>query len=59
MTAESLWRSGAIDMLIWITATSRASVLSPTFVEASVAATGIKPTGTAESVVARFISRLG
>ena len=58
MTAESLWRSGAIDMLIWITATSRASVLS-TFVEASVAATGIKPTGTAESVVARFISRLG
>jgi tetratricopeptide (TPR) repeat protein len=58
MTAESFWRSGAIDMLIWITATSRASVLS-TFVEASVAATGIKPAGTAESVVARFISRLG
>jgi tetratricopeptide (TPR) repeat protein len=58
MVAESLWQSGAIDMLIWITATSRASVLS-TFVEASVAATGIKPTGTAESVVARFISRLG
>jgi tetratricopeptide (TPR) repeat protein len=58
MTAESLWRSGAIDMLIWITATSRASVLSA-FVEASVTATGIKPTGTAESVVARFISRLG
>ncbi len=58
MIAESLWRSGAIDMLIWITATSRASVLS-TFVEASVAATGFEPTGTAESVVVRFISRLG
>ena len=58
MIAESLWRSGAVDMLIWITATSRAAVLS-TFVEASVAATGIKPAGTAESVVARFISRLG
>jgi tetratricopeptide (TPR) repeat protein len=58
MIAESLWQSGAIDMLIWITATSRASVLS-TFMGASVAATGIKPTGTAESVVARFISRLG
>jgi tetratricopeptide (TPR) repeat protein len=58
MIADSLWRSGAIDMLIWVTATSRASVLS-TFAEASVAATGIKPTGTAESVVARFISRLG
>ena len=58
MIAESLWQSGAIDALIWITATSRASVLS-TFVEASVAATGIEPTGTAESVVMRFISRLG
>ena len=58
MIAESLWRSGAIDMLIWITATSRASVLSA-FVEASVAATGFEPIGTAESVVVRFISRLG
>ena len=58
MIAESLWRSGAIDMLIWITATSRASVLSA-FVEASVAATGFEPTGTAESVVVRFIGRLG
>jgi tetratricopeptide (TPR) repeat protein len=58
MTAESLWRSGAIDMLIWITATSRASVLSA-FVEASVAATGIKPAGTADSVVVRFITGLG
>jgi tetratricopeptide (TPR) repeat protein len=57
MIAESLWRSGAIDTLIWITATSRASVLS-TFVEASVVTTGIEPTGTAESVVMRFISRL-
>ena len=26
--AESLWRSGAIDVLIWIPATSRESVLS-------------------------------
>jgi tetratricopeptide (TPR) repeat protein len=58
MIAESLWRSSAIDMLIWITATSRASVLSA-FAEASVAATGIEPTGTTESLVMRFISRLG
>jgi tetratricopeptide (TPR) repeat protein len=57
MIAESLWRSGAIDTLIWITATSRASVLSA-FVEASVAVTGIKPAGTAESVAVRFINRL-
>jgi tetratricopeptide (TPR) repeat protein len=56
--AETLWRSGAIDMLIWINATSRASVLSG-FIEASVAASGIEPTGTAESIVARFVSWLG
>jgi len=56
--AESLWRSGAIDALIWINATSRASVLSH-LVQASVAATGIEPTGTAESVAARFVSWLG
>jgi tetratricopeptide (TPR) repeat protein len=58
MIAESLWRSGTVDTLIWITATSRASVLSA-FAEASVAVTGIEPTGTAESVAARFASRLG
>jgi tetratricopeptide (TPR) repeat protein len=56
--AESLWRSATIDALIWINATSRASVLSH-FVQASVAATGIEPTGTAESVAARFASWLG
>jgi len=58
ITAESLWRSAAIDILIWVNATSRASVLSA-FVEASVAATGIEPTGTAESIAARFVSWLG
>ncbi len=51
--AESLWRSAAIDALIWITATNRASVLSG-FVQASAAATGLEPTGTAESIAARF-----
>ena len=56
--AESLWRSGAVDALIWISAASRASVLSG-FVQASVAALGIEPTGTAESVAARFIGWLG
>ena len=58
MTAESLWRSHAIDALIWISATSRTSVLSG-YVEASAAATGIAPTGTAESVAARFAGWLG
>ena len=55
--AESLWRSAGIDALIWISATNRASVLSA-YMQGSVAATGIEPTGTAESVAARFISWL-
>ena len=55
--AESLWGSGAVDILVWISATSRAAVLSA-YVEASVAATGIEPTGTAESVAARFVNWL-
>jgi tetratricopeptide (TPR) repeat protein len=58
LLAESLWQSGAIDILVWISATSRSSVLAG-YVEASVAATGIEPTGTAESVAARFVNWLG
>ncbi len=57
MIADSLWRAAAIDALIWISATNRASALSG-LVQASVAATGIEPAGTAESVAARFISWL-
>jgi tetratricopeptide (TPR) repeat protein len=57
MAAESLWRSGAIDGLIWISVTNRAAVLSG-FVEASVAATGLEPAGTADSVAVRFVSWL-
>jgi tetratricopeptide (TPR) repeat protein len=55
--AESLWRSGTVDALIWIPATSRESVLSA-YVEASAAAFGIAPTGTAESVATRLVSWL-
>jgi tetratricopeptide (TPR) repeat protein len=58
MIAESLWQLGAVDALIWISVTNRASVLSR-YAEASVAATGIEPTGTAESVAIRFLSWLG
>jgi tetratricopeptide (TPR) repeat protein len=58
MIAESLWRSHAIDALIWVAATSPAAVLSA-FVQASVAATGIEPAGPAESVMTRFVSWLG
>jgi tetratricopeptide (TPR) repeat protein len=58
MIAESLWRSRAIDGLIWLSATSRAAVVSG-FVQASVVATGREPTGTANSVAIRFVSWLG
>jgi tetratricopeptide (TPR) repeat protein len=58
MAAESLWRSRVIDGLIWISVTNRAAVLSG-FVAASVAATGLEPTGTADSVAVRFVNWLG
>jgi tetratricopeptide (TPR) repeat protein len=57
MLAETLWRSGAVDIVVWISATSRSAVLSG-YVEAWAAATGIEPTGTAESVAAQFVSWL-
>jgi len=58
MIAESLWRSQAIDVLVWVSVVDRAAVLS-SLVEASVAVTGIQPTGTAESVAMRFLGWLG
>jgi tetratricopeptide (TPR) repeat protein len=58
MIAESLWRSQLIDALIWISATNRAAVVSG-LVQASVAATGLEPTGTTDSVAVRFASWLG
>ena len=58
LIAESLWRSHVIDGLVWISATDRAAVLSG-FVQASMAATGLEPAGTANSVAVRFLSWLG
>ena len=55
--AESLWRSRGVDLLVWIAATSRASVLSG-YVEAAAVTMGIDPGGDAESVAARFVSWL-
>jgi tetratricopeptide (TPR) repeat protein len=56
--AESLWRSGEVELLVWIVATSRASVLSG-YVEAAVDAMGTDPAGDAEAVAVRFVSWLG
>jgi tetratricopeptide (TPR) repeat protein len=55
--AESLWQSREIDLLVWVTATSRASVLSA-FAAAATAVMDTDPTGDAELVAARFVSWL-
>ena len=55
--AESMWRSRGVDLLVWMAATSRASVLSG-YVQAAVTATGADPAGDAESIAARFVSWL-
>jgi tetratricopeptide (TPR) repeat protein len=55
-SALSLWQDSAVDLLIWVTATSRASVLS-CYAEAA-AATGIQRSGDNEAVSAGFASWL-
>ncbi len=56
--AESLWQSGAVDLLVWIDATSRASVLCG-YAAATAAATGRDRASSCESVAAQFLSWLG
>ena len=56
-SAEWLWQSGKVDLLVWATATTRASVLS-SYVEAAAAAMRADPAGDAEVVASRFISWL-
>jgi hypothetical protein len=56
--AESLWQSGGVDLLVWIEATSRASVLSG-YAAATAAATGRDQASSSDSVAAQFLSWLG
>jgi tetratricopeptide (TPR) repeat protein len=56
--AESLWQSGGVDLLVWIDATSRASVLSG-YAAATAAVTGRDQASSSESVAAQFLSWLG
>ncbi len=56
-SAESLWQSRRVELLVWVVAMSRASVLSG-YVQAAVAAMGADPAGDAESVAARFVGWL-
>jgi hypothetical protein len=54
--AHSLWQAGAVDLVIWLTATSRAQLLSG-YVEAA-AALDVHLSGEAESVSDRFLGWL-
>jgi tetratricopeptide (TPR) repeat protein len=56
--AESLWQSGGIDLLVWIDATSRASVLSG-YAAVTATVTGRDQASSCESVAAQFLSWLG
>jgi len=56
--AESLWTSGEVDLLVWIEATSRESVLSG-YAAATAAVTGRDQASSCESVAVQFISWLG
>ena len=56
--AESLWESAGVDLLVWIEATSRASVLSG-YAAATAAVTGRDQASSGESVAAQFLSWLG
>jgi len=52
--AESLWQARELDLLVWVTATSRESIVSA-YAAAAAAAIGIEPAGDAESVATRFV----
>jgi len=56
--AESLWQSRRLDLLVWIQATSRASVLSG-YAAATASVTGRDQASSCESVAAQFLSYLG
>ncbi len=51
--AESLWKSHEIDLLVWVTATSRAAILTG-YASAAAAAMGVDPAGDADSLATRF-----
>jgi tetratricopeptide (TPR) repeat protein len=55
--AESLWHSGGVDLLVWIEATTRVSVLTG-YAAAMAAATGRDQASSCESVAAQFLSWL-
>src|SRR6201992_2905890 len=55
--AETLWHSRQVELLMWVTATSRASVLTA-YEEVAAAITGTTPLGPGEQVAARLLGWL-
>jgi len=55
--AESVWRAREVDLLVWVTATGRASVLTG-YAQAFADTTGSAPAGDAETAAARFLGWL-
>jgi tetratricopeptide (TPR) repeat protein len=55
--ATALWQSRRLELLVWVNATSRVSVLSG-YMEAVTAALRTDPDGDAETLAARFLSWL-
>ncbi len=55
--AETLWQEREIELLVWVNAASRVSILSA-YAAAASAALGVDPAGDAEAVAARFVSWL-
>ncbi|HXZ73448.1 MAG TPA: hypothetical protein VEH31_21600, partial [Streptosporangiaceae bacterium] len=55
--AESLWRAREVELLVWVTATSRASALTG-YAQAFADWAGAPPTGDAETAAANFVGRL-
>jgi tetratricopeptide (TPR) repeat protein len=56
-SAEALWQSGEVDLLVWIDATSRASVLAG-YAAATAEAAGRNQASSCESVAAQFVDWL-
>ena len=52
--AESQWQARAVDLLVWIDASSRAAILAG-YIEAAAAVTGGRMTGSAQSIAAAFL----
>src|SRR5215472_12835539 len=55
--AESVWHARAVDLLVWVDASSRASILSG-YVEAAAAISDTRPPGTAQTIATSFLSWL-